>query len=123
MATQPYSAHFKAGTVRDFGGTLGKLIAGMTAGERLVLPEGEYHIYPHGLPERFLAPSNNCRRMKRVAMLLENLSDVEIDGSGARLIFHGKTVPVHMHQCSGVKLKNLSPDWVRPFYSQAEICG
>ncbi|MDP0495654.1 MAG: hypothetical protein Q7Q73_05550 [Verrucomicrobiota bacterium JB024] len=123
MATQPYSVHFNAGIDRDFGGTLGKLIAGMTAGERLVLPEGEYHIYPHDLPERFLAPSNNRRSMKRVAMLLENLADVEIDGSGSRLIFHGEIVPVHMHQCAGVTLKNLSIDWVRPFYSQAEICG
>ncbi len=106
---------------QDFGQQLARAVAKLRSGDTLTIPEGTYHIYPDDLPERFLAPSNNQRSLKRVAILLENLQDIFIIGEGSRLVFHGQIVPLHIHACSRIHFSGVSIDWHRPFYSQAVI--
>ncbi|WP_256011716.1 right-handed parallel beta-helix repeat-containing protein [Desertivirga xinjiangensis] len=56
-----------------------------------------------------------------VALHLQGMKNVTIDGKGASLVFHGKMKPFLIRECTDTEIKNISIDWQRPFISQAEI--
>lgn len=79
-------------------------------GTRVVLPKGEYD---------FFAGSN--QRHPSVAVALENLKDVTIDGSGSTLVFHGKMGGYWAYRSSGIRFENMVIDYARPPFSVGMI--
>lgn len=88
---------------------------------KLVFPPGTYDFWPDLGEERYLFISNNGSGLKRIAFPLVGMNGVEIDGSGATLIFHGPMVPFLIEQSQDVTLRNLSFDFVRPFHSEGRV--
>lgn len=88
---------------------------------RLVLPQGIHHFFPAQAREEYLFISNNDEGLKRIAFFLEGFPELEIDGQGSKLIFHGYILPFVITRSSRVTLRNLTIDWHRAFHSEALV--
>ena len=73
------------------------------------------------LPERYCPVSNNDHGLKRILFDIDGVSDFVLDGGGGTLSFFGEVLPIRVGRSSNVTIKNLTIDWVRPFFSQATI--
>ena len=91
------------------------------APSRLVFGPGQYDFYPDRAPERYLFVSNNDEGLKRVAFLLDNSENLEIDGQGALFMFRGWITPFALDHAKNITLKNFSMNWIRTFYSEGKI--
>jgi hypothetical protein len=100
---------------------LSALAALGTGPGRLDFAAGDYHFWGSSGRRCFLSPCNNANGVQNVIFLLDNCKDLEIDGGGARFIFHGEAVPFWIKNSSSVSLRNFTIDWQRPFYSQGRI--
>lgn len=87
----------------------------------LRLPQGELKVKPLRAPGKFLRISNHDSGWRRVAFLLDNLSDLTIDGTGTQLRCEGEIVPFEAENARNVRLLGLSIDWVRPFHLEAQV--
>ncbi|MEN9841719.1 MAG: hypothetical protein RL376_1519 [Verrucomicrobiota bacterium] len=90
-------------------------------GGKLVFAPGRYDIYPQFASEKYLFVSNNDEGLKRVAFMLTELKNLEIDGQGASFVFHGPMVPFLIENSSDVTIKNLSFDFSRPIHSEGKV--
>ena len=90
-------------------------------GGKIVFAPGRYDIYPESASEKFLFVSNNDEGLKPIGFPLTELKDVEIDGQGAQFVFHGPMVPFLIENSTGVTIKNLSFDFLRPFHSEGKV--
>ena len=90
-------------------------------GGKLVFAPGRYDIYPESASEKYLFVSNNDEGLKRIGFPLTDLKDLEIDGQGAQFFFHAPMVPFLIENSTGVTIKNLSFDFVRPFQSEGKV--
>jgi hypothetical protein len=73
------------------------------------------------LPDRFCHVSNNDHGLKRVLFDIDRASDFTLDGNGARLDFLGEILPIRVGRSRNVTIKNLTINWIRPFFSQAVL--
>lgn len=81
----------------------------------LKLQPGEYHFYPKGAQTKTYYISNHDQdNPKQVGLALENVSRLTIDGQGARLIFHGRMLPLSLVNARHCTVKNLSIDFANP---------
>lgn len=88
----------------------------------LVFEPGDYDFYPQNAIEREYYISNHDQdNPKKVAMVLENISNLTIDGQGANLYMNGRMLPIAMVNCEGCTLKNISIDTRIPQISQVTI--
>ena len=92
-----------------------------THARRLVFAPGRYDFWPDRAPEKYYFISNNDPGMKRIAFFLDHMENLEIDGQGARFVFHGFVNPFLLDGAKNITLKNFSIDWVRPFNSEGKI--
>jgi len=89
--------------------------------DKLVFPAGRYDFWPDQAEEKYLFISNNDEGLKRIAFMLTGVKDLEIDGSGATFVFHGRMMPFLIEDSQGVRLKNFSFDFSRPFHSEGKV--
>ncbi len=92
-----------------------------THATRLVFAPGRYDFWPERAPEKYYFVSNNDPGMKRIAFPLDHVESLEIDGKGARFVFHGFVNPFILDRSKNITLRNFSIDWERPFNSEAKI--
>lgn len=85
------------------------------------MPPGEYFLQGSYLPERFCQISNNDHGLKRILFDVEGASDLTIEGHGARLVFFGEVLPIRVGHSAHLTIRNLTIDWHRPFFTQAEV--
>lgn len=88
---------------------------------RLVIPKGVYECWPDLAEEKYLFISNNDEGLKRIIFLIEDMEDFEIDGQGAKLVFHGFVAPFLISRSKNIRLHHLSIDWSRTFHSEGKI--
>lgn len=88
---------------------------------KLVIPDGQYDIYPDKAGQKYLNISNNDDGMKRIVFDLDGIKNLEIDGGGAQFICHDHMIPFSVVGCENVTLRNFSIDWDRPFYLQGQV--
>lgn len=96
----------------------------MKSGDKaiLVLERGRYCFYPEGSVERELYISNHDQvNPKQIAISLDKMHDLTIDGNGAEIICHGRMLPIAMTDCRNVTLNNLHIDFQTPHIAQASI--
>lgn len=103
-----------------------KAIAACKEGEvtTILFPEGRYDFWPEFAEERVYFISNTSSetecpsKMKKIGLLLENKSNITIEGNGSRFIFHGKMITFAFDHCKNIQLKNVSIDFERPSMSE-----
>lgn len=87
----------------------------------LIFEPGRYDFYPAAAYEKHLFVSNNDPGLKSIAFLLDDITDLEINGNGVEFIFHGYLNPFVLSGCRNVVLRNFSIDFQRPFHSEGVI--
>ncbi len=87
----------------------------------LIIDKGIYHFYPDRAFTKEYYMSNNDGGRKPIACPVVGFNGLTIDGNGSEFIFHGKVSPFVIDASENVTIRNLSIDYVRPFYSQGRI--
>ncbi|MBD3941357.1 right-handed parallel beta-helix repeat-containing protein [Microbacterium sp. NEAU-LLC] len=113
---------FRAEDTVDAGRALRRAVnAARDAGGpvRLILPPGDYHVWPETAPRRELFVSNTVGidprfATKSIGLLLDDLEGVEVVADGARLVAHGRMTALAIVDGSGVTVDGLEVDWAVP---------
>ncbi|MBQ7818209.1 MAG: alpha-1,3-galactosidase B [Bacteroidales bacterium] len=88
----------------------------------LYFDEGDYDFYPQNANERELYISNHDQlNPKKIAVILEGISNLTIDGQGANFYMNGRMLPMVMDSCSNCVIKNISIDMRVPQITQITI--
>ena len=84
----------------------------------LLFDAGDYDFYPeYAMEKEYYISNHDQDNPKKVALVLENLSNLTIDGQGANIYMNGRMLPVAMINCENCTIKNLSID-MRNFYTK-----
>ncbi|NJM93774.1 MAG: hypothetical protein HC842_03150 [Cytophagales bacterium] len=89
--------------------------------QKLIIPKGIYHFHPDKAHELYVHVTNNDDGLKRIVFPLLGFEDLEIDGQGSELIFHGRMVPFEIQRSKNIFIHDLSIDWDKPFHFQAQV--
>lgn len=90
----------------------------------LDFPQGRYEFWPEQAPRRHYFISNHDPVESRaVAMPLEGLKNVTLDGHGSVFIFHGLILPISVVGGNTVTLRNFSIDYATPHVMETEAIG
>ena len=88
----------------------------------LVFPAGRYDFWPQHCVEREYFESNtNDVNPKRLAILIEQIDGLIIDGQGSEFVFHDRMQPFTIDGSSNITIRNLSIDWDIPLTAQATV--
>ena len=99
----------------------------LTACHELINPvilfqKGRYDFWPHHCIERNYYESNTTDlNPKRLAMLIEEMNGLTIDGNGSDFVFHDRIQPFSVDNSQNITIKNLTIDWDIPLTAQASI--
>ena len=88
---------------------------------RLTFPKGRYTFRPDFAAEQYVYMSNNDDGLRRIAFLIREVCDFEIDGQGAEFIFHGLIIPFVVERSTRVRIKNVTVDWAVPFHCEGRV--
>ncbi len=88
---------------------------------KLVFEEGEYLFTPEFALQKYCIVTNHGNGLKNIIFPMMGYDSIEIEGNGAKFIFHGQVLPFLFENCAEVTVKNLSVDWDIPFLFQAEM--
>ena len=88
---------------------------------RLTFPTGCYTFRPELAAEEYLFMSNNDSGLRRIAFLIRDFVDLEIDARGSEFIFHGLIVPFVVMHSARVRIKNVTVDWAVPFHCEGRV--
>lgn len=85
----------------------------------VVFPNGSYLMSSQNMPKRELYVSNTVGRfpefkVKNIAILLEDMHDVIVDGQGSELVFHGRATQFAVIRSTNATIKNFSTAWHAP---------
>lgn len=88
---------------------------------KLVFESGEYKFLPNLAKERYCFITNHESGLKSIIFDFQNFNSVEIEGNGAKFIFHGLCAPFVFDNCASVNMKNISINWDKPFDFLGEV--
>lgn len=82
-------------------------------------PCGTYHLYPEAAAQRELYVSNTIGTdpdgaLKTVAVLIEEMHDVIVEGCGSLLVLHGRQTQFAVLRSRDVTIRDLRIDWSSP---------
>ncbi len=123
MQTIYFRDHQKSG---DTGYDLYRLLTDLRgqSGVRIVFDKGEYTVTPDRCFERSLNISNHgWNGPKRIAALIEDMTDIELDFSGSTLITPGVITPFAFIRSKGVTVKNVIMENPKTMFLQAKVVG
>ncbi|MFI6630914.1 hypothetical protein ACIBI7_18745 [Nonomuraea fuscirosea] len=94
----------------------------------IVFAGGTYQLYPEQAEVRELYVSNTVGadqryRDKRIGLLVEDRSDVTVDGRGARLVYHGLQTAFAAIRSTNVTFTNFSVDYAAPKVIDATVAA
>ena len=121
MQTIYFKDHRKSG---DDGYDLNRFFTDLDTKKdvRIVFECDEYHASPDYAAERLLYVSNHgWNGLKRIAVLLEDMENVELDFSGSTLITHGVMTHFALLNCKNVTIRNLTIDNPSTMFLQARV--
>ena len=96
------------------------MFSGHPTDTRFILRPGRYDFYAaNGIEREYWLSNSDPINPKRVAILMEKMSRVVLEGCGAELVFHGQVLPVAVDGCRQVRLENFSIDWDIPLSADA----
>lgn len=92
----------------------------------LSFQKGRYDIWPEGAIRKEYFISNTSTeqecpsKIKTIGLMFDGIKDLEIDGNGALLMYHGKMITMALDSCENIKIHSLSTDFERPTASEVE---
>ncbi len=94
----------------------------------IVFPTGHYLMHSSAAPKRELYVSNTVGRfeefkVKNIAILIEDMHDVIVDGMGSELSFHGRQTQFAAIRSTDVSIKNFSTQWHAPLVVNLTVMG
>ena len=91
-------------------------------GSTLVFPKGRYDFWAQHAIERDYHETNTYDvNPKILAVLLDQVNNLTIDGNGSEFIMHGRMQPCTLDRCQNITLKNFSVDWEIPLTAQGTV--
>lgn len=89
-------------------------------------PGGRLDIWPESTESKEYYVSNATEddmqsKVKSIGILLENMSNITLQGNGTLIVAHGKMVHLAIDHCRNVKVNGLRFDYERPTMSEMEI--
>lgn len=109
------------GETADAGPALRRALraARATGAGRLLMPPGDYHLWPETADQRELFVSNTVgldpgHAVKSIGLLIEDLHGLEIVAPGARLVLHGRQSALAILDCTDIAIDGLEIDWAVP---------
>lgn len=91
---------------------------------KLKFAPGKYHIYSALAEKRQLHIANTNDRpdeLKAIALMFDRSSYVEVQGTGATMIMHGKMIETFVDHSNNINITGLSFDYNRPTVSELKI--
>ena len=89
---------------------------------KIVFDKDTYDIYPNYCSERCLNLSNHgWNGYKRIAVVLENMENVELDFCGSTFVSHGVMTNFALTNCKNITIKNLTLEYPSSMFLQARI--
>lgn len=93
-------------------------------GSTLIFPKGRYDFWAqHAIEKEYFETNTYDNNPKILAVMLNSLKDLTVDGQGSELIMHGRMQPFTLDYCENISLKNFKVDWDIPLSSQGEVVG
>lgn len=91
-------------------------------GSILVFPKGRYDFWAqHAIEKEYHETNTYDVNPKILAILLDEVNDLTIDGNGSEFIMHGRMQPFTLDHCQNVTLKNFTVDWDIPLTAQGTV--
>ena len=88
----------------------------------ILFQKGRYDFWPHHCIERVYYEANiRNNNPKRLAILVENLNGLTIDGNMSDFVFHDRMQPLTIDNSQNIIVKNFTVDWDIPLQAQASI--
>jgi hypothetical protein len=88
----------------------------------LLFPQGRYDFWPQHCVERDYFESNTTDvNPKRLAVLIDGMEGLTVDGSGSEFVFHDRMQPFTIDDSRHIVVKNVSVDWDIPLSAQAVV--
>ena len=93
----------------------------------LIFPYGRYDIWPEGATRKEYFITNTSSKeecpskIKTIGILIKNIKNLIIEGSGSTIMCHGKMISFVVDSCENVIISNLSVDFERPTMSEAKV--
>lgn len=88
----------------------------------LFFPKGRYDFWAQHAIEREYFESNTYDvNPKILAITLDSIDGLTIDGDGSEFIMHGRMQPFTLDRCNNITLKNFSVDWEIPLTAQGLV--
>lgn len=92
----------------------------------LLLPGGRIDVWPEDAAKRELYISNctendSLSKVKNIAFLFEDCSDMTLDGNNTVVVLHGKMISFAILNSRNIKIKNIRFDYERPTMSELTI--
>jgi hypothetical protein len=89
---------------------------------KIFFKRGRYDFWPQGAVIRHLFISNHDGVAERaVAISIEHVSVLELDGNGSEFVFHDSMLPIVISHSDRVTLRNFSIDYASPHIVQAKV--
>ena len=92
-----------------------------TPNSTLVFPGDTLYIKDTYCFEKYQYISNNTQGKKRIAMNIENVDGLTIEGNGTTLLFTGFISPFNVENSKNITITDLNIDFTHTFNSQGEI--
>lgn len=93
-------------------------------GSTLIFPKGRYDFWAqHAIEKEYFETNTYDNNPKILAVMLNKMKDLTVDGQGSELIMHGRMQPFTLDYCENISLKNFTVDWDIPLSSQGEVVG
>ncbi|MEO6983616.1 MAG: right-handed parallel beta-helix repeat-containing protein [Edaphobacter sp.] len=87
-----------------------------------MFPKGRYDFWPAKASQRHYFISNHTSVESRaVAMPLEGMKNLTLDGQGSSFVFHGLILPISIVGGSNITLRNFSIDYATPHDLQTTV--
>lgn len=91
-------------------------------GSTLVFPKGRYDFWAqHAIEKEYHETNTYDINPKILAVLLDEVNDLTIDGDGSEFIMHGRMQPFTLDHCQNITLKNFTVDWDIPLTAQGTV--
>lgn len=88
----------------------------------LVFAPGEYHFHaPKAATRTYYISNHDQPNPKKVAMPLEDMQHVTIEGSGSAFVFHGHITPIALVRSANCTLQNFTVDYADPRNPQIRV--
>lgn len=88
---------------------------------KIIFEKGTYLFMPTYAMDKYCFITNHGNGLKKIIFRFENFTSVEIEGNGAKFIFHGQEAPFQFEKCKNVSVKNITIDWDVPFSFQGDV--